>query len=688
MKDDPLKYFRQEASELAEHLARGALELERRMDPALVARLLRHAHTLKGAARVVKQSVIAEHAHALESVLGPLRERTGTPSPEEMKEILHLTDAIGGLVAKLAPGKPREEVPVPTTREAGAVISNEPTNEPLRTVRADIGEMDALVTDVTEASVRVASIGRATALLERAHHLAQSISEHVDPAGPPRSRAFAVSIKSQADELRGLLADALHGVASGVEQAGRELAGVRESLENLRFVPTSSLFGLLERTARDAANALGKQVEVRAHGGAVRLDADVLEALQAALVQIVRNAVAHGIESPAERAGAGKPRFGVITIDIRRKGDRVVCACRDDGRGIDLAAVRRSAIHGGRLSSSDRPSDDELIQLLLAGGISTSGMVTEVAGRGIGLDVVRESARRLGGDIEVQTEVGRGVGIRMVVPVSLSSIDALLVEAAGVTAAIPLDAAVRILRVAEQDIAQTPDGASILDGDAAVPLAPLARLLGAATVPAALRPRPTVIVSDKGKRAALTVDHVEGRATVVVRKLSPFMLASPVVTGASLDIHGEPRLVLDPEALVSEALRSESRAPETVHRERPPVLVIDDSLTTRMLEQTILEAAGYEVDLAVSGEEGLEKARRRTYRLVLCDVEMPNMSGFDVAEAFQADPSLASVPIILVTSRSAPEDRKRGKDAGARAYVVKSEFDQNVLLETIERLTG
>jgi len=288
--------------------------------------------------------------------------------------------------------------------------------------------------------------------------------------------------------------------------------------------------------------------------------------------------------------------------------------------------------------------------------------------------------------VSLRTEAGRGTTVELVVPFSLASLSALVVDAGGVAAAIPLDAVRAAVRLSARDVTRAAQGDCIVHEGTVIPFVPLARPLGGA-VRAAREGRPwSAVVVDGGQAlAAVGVDRLLGAATVVLRPLPALAPADPIVAGASLDAEGNPQIVLDPHELVSRAARAEARA-DAAPLPPPPVLVVDDSLTTRMLEQSILESAGYEVELATSGEEGLQKARARSFGLFLVDVEMPGMDGFTFLERTRADAALSVVPAILVTSRDAPEDRRRGLQAGARAYIVKSEFDQGALLDTIRRL--
>jgi two-component system chemotaxis sensor kinase CheA len=275
-----------------------------------------------------------------------------------------------------------------------------------------------------------------------------------------------------------------------------------------------------------------------------------------------------------------------------------------------------------------------------------------------------------------------------VVPLSVASFHALIVEASGGTMAIPLDAVRGSLRVTREEVIRTAQRESLCFDGETIPLAALPHAASAIHPSAGSLPRSsTVVVGGRTGVAAFTVDRVVGTAQIVMRPLPELAPAFGVVAGATLDAVGDPVLVLDPDSLVAGAQRPGAVTIEAAPS-RVSVLVVDDSLTTRMLEQSILESAGYEVDLATSGEEALHKARLARYALFLVDVEMPGMDGFTLIERIHADPALQHIPSILVTSRSSPEDRQRGHDVGAQAYIVKSEFDQGVLLERIRRLVG
>jgi two-component system chemotaxis sensor kinase CheA len=686
MARDPYRYFRVEARELLDQLGKGALELDAgSAAPQLIALMLRLAHTLKGAARVVKQREIADHAHGIEDALTAFREPGLAVSREAIGATLAALDAIGERLAALAP---RSESQPAGGGEAGSATPEGSSQQSaaLESPTSNVDEMDVLLEALSAAGVQLAGLRRGMRSLQQSRRLAGVVEEHW--AAARTSGGTGAKLPWMMGQLRDHIEVTYRDFNDGVEQMDRELVQVREAAERLRLVPASLMFVPLERAARDAAQALSKRIAFTTSGGDIRLDAQIFGAVQSALVQTVRNAVAHGIETTGEREAAGKPRQGRISVEVRRRAQQVVFVCRDDGGGVDLEAVRRAVERKGlAAATAANLGTEELLQILLRGGISTSGAVNQHAGRGIGLDVVREAVSRLRGEVSIRTDQGLGTTVEIVVPVMLAAVDALIVESAGRTVAIPLDAVKRTVRVAIDEVVESPEGASILFEGKVVPFAPLERAMAqAASTREGARFWSAVVIEGATALAAVGVERLRGTQNVILRPLPQLTPCDATVAGASLDAEGHPQLVLDPHGMV-EQIRRSGPAPRAVAT-RTPILVIDDSLTTRMLEQSILESAGYEVDLAVSGEDGLERARKRRYALFLVDVEMPGMDGFTFIERVLGDPVLRSIPSILVTSRASPEDRRRGQDVGARAYIVKGEFDQAELLEKIRLLVG
>jgi two-component system chemotaxis sensor kinase CheA len=314
--------------------------------------------------------------------------------------------------------------------------------------------------------------------------------------------------------------------------------------------------------------------------------------------------------------------------------------------------------------------------------------VSEVSGRGIGLNVVEEVRQRLEGEVLLQTEPGQGTTLSIKVPLSIASMPVLGMEAAGAFASVPLEAVRQTARLSARDVSFSSHGDTIVHEGLSIPFLRLSRALSRGQqAPADAGPAmwSVAIVDGNDGLVALGVDRLVGISNVVMRPLPELAPASEWVAGASVDVEGHPQLVLDPQGLLRSALAQGEQARPAVPA-RLPILVVDDSLTTRMLEQSILESAGYMVHTAASAEEGLGMARQQRYALFLVDVDMPGMDGFTLMETLQADPDLRQIPGILVTSRASPEDRQRGRQAGARDYIVKGEFAQAAFLDSVRKL--
>jgi two-component system chemotaxis sensor kinase CheA len=619
---DPFKYFRVEAHEIVGDLAKGLGELETSADAALVTKLLRLAHTLKGAARIVRHKELAELSHDLETALDPLRATPAAGRNEAALAILDQMSAhVAAMTAPVVPAAPTAPI---------AVVAPEPPAPPARLE----------TTAVDDALGGIANV----------HGLLARLRDATDPVA----------------------------LARGIDQIERELVEVRRDVEHLRLSAAGSLYAALERTARDAAALGGKRVRFGFEGADVRVDGQVITALHGALVQLVRNAVVHGIEPAAARRAAGKPAEGQVTISAHARGRTISIACRDDGRGLDIDAirdaVRRRGVDPGALDAA------RAFQLLLGGGISTAREITELAGRGIGMGLVHAAVTELGGEVAVETS-SAGTTITLIAPVAVTAIAVIDVALADRVVAIPQAAVRRVVRIQPHELVHGSDGTALCIDDLMVPAAPLGALFGTSSERAT-----TAVVLDG---AAFFVDRTLGVGEVMVRAVpaAAAALLDPIVWGMALDAEGRPYAVVEPRELVAAVGRARRVQPAPAARPLP-ILVVDDSLTTRMLEQSILESAGYEVELAVSAEDALVKLAEGTYAMMLVDVEMPGMDGFSLVAELRARPALAHLPAVLVTSRDAEADRDRGRAVGAQGYIVKGRFDQGELLALIRRLTA
>jgi two-component system chemotaxis sensor kinase CheA len=616
MAKDPYRYFRIEAGELLDQLAKAVLLLEKQGGIEQVMSLLRLAHTLKGAARVVRQADIADLSHTIEDLLAPYRSGNASDK-EEGKEtavpracidnILSAIDAIAAKIAQLPrpDDAPQAQTAASNTDTTPQALMPEPT---VRVVRSDIAGVDNLLEGLGEIGNELAGVKRNLSVVERVRDLAVQMSQ--------KSSLSAMRVKLMLEEMQTLAITAERGMSASVERIDRELRDARDAAERLRLVPVSSIFNALERTARDGAHATGKQVIFEAKGSDVRIEAEVLDTVQSALIQLVRKQ-------------AGKAAAGRITLEVVRRGYRAWFCCRDDGGGIDLDGVRRALQKRGVTSAETQRMDaQQLMAALLKGGISTSNTVTELSGRGVGLDLVREAMQRLNGEVTTHTVAGKSTQIELLVPLSLAALDVLLVESGTHIVALPMDAVRRTLRIGAQDISRSSAGDVIIHNEKPIPLTQLQLgqqaehrkkhfALGAQGEKALT----AVIIEAENTQLALAVDRLRGLETVVLQPLPALAPADAIVLGVYLGNEGNPRMILDPEHLI---LRQQQRGTgdtsDAAATELRPILIIDDSLTTRMLESSILESAGYQVELAACAEDGMEMARKKSYALFLVDV--------------------------------------------------------------------
>jgi two-component system, chemotaxis family, sensor kinase CheA len=682
MARDPYKYFRVEGRELLDELTRLLMQAEKReSDKALVAKLLRLAHTLKGAAQVVKQTAIAQAAHAIEDILAPHRE-SPVPVPKEVAD--EALQRLAEIAVRIDALQSAEEV------SSGDQAVQRTSAEALETVRVEVKEVEGLLASLSELDVQVTATRAQVEQVIRAKEFAMSVVRDLSCLARAGNGRNHTKLRSSADQVLTAISSAERGLTAALERAERELGQSQERANRLRLLPVDTIIPSLGRAAKEAAGALGKEVELETSGGNIRLDADILTVLQDALLHLIRNAVAHGIESPAARAAARKPTVGKITLKARRMGNRISFMCRDDGAGIDVSAIRNAAVKKGVISGTDAGSLGlrEAVDLLLHGGLSTTNDVTGTSGRGLGLEIVHNCAQRLRGDVSVETTPGLWTSVEICVPASLTSLNALLVESEGVRAFIPLDTVRQSTRVCSQDIATSGMSKSVPYEEGAVPFVQLSDVLGQHGSVANRREHKTAVIVGSGDTfAAIGVEKLLGIRSVLVRPLPTIAGAEAVVAGASLDAEGIPVVVLDAAPLIDAVRRGAATSSQAGQRTLP-VLVIDDSLTTRMVEQNILESAGYQVETASSGEEAIRRAHLHQYCLFLVDIEMPGMDGFEFISQAHIDPLLRDVPSVLVSSRSSPADRRRAEELGARAYFVKSEFDQKQFLETVTHLVG
>lgn len=488
-----------------------------------------------------------------------------------------------------------------------------------------------------------------------------------------------------------------------VERDGRELGCMVNNLlgemKKVLMFPFSSLLESLPKTVRDLSRENGKKIELLISGEEIEIDRRILEEMKDPLLHLVRNCIDHGIETPAERTAKGKPQSGNIRVAIRPMDDKVELTIDDDGGGIPLDAVR-SALHKFGTLSRERVAelgDKELLAQVFQSGVTTSPIITEISGRGLGLAIVREKVEKLGGTVSIETAPDAGTRFRIVLPLTVATFRGVLVRLGECFFVLPAMYVARVLRVKAEEVKSVENRSTISFDGEPVSLASLAAVLELSerqTDRDSHALLPTVLLAASGTRIAFQVDEVMGELEVLHKGLGRQLSRVRNVAGATLLGNGLIAPVLNVADLLKSAVKMaaysspRSGAAATVESAGHvcSVLVVEDSITTRTLLKNILESAGYEVTTAVDGVDAFTKLKCGTFDIVVSDVDMPRMNGFDLTAKIRADKALEELPVILVTSLSTREDRERGIDAGANAYIVKNSFDQSDLLEVMKKL--
>ena len=508
----------------------------------------------------------------------------------------------------------------------------------------------------------------------------------------------------QYDLMLESLSSRLHSLRENLEGDERRFGQVTSDLEDevrrTRMLPVATVFDPFRRMVRDLCRTLDKECDLVIHGGDTEVDRSVLEQMRAPLTHLIRNSLDHGIEPPGLREMAGKPREGTIRLAAGERGGTLHLSVTDDGGGIDVETVRAKAIASELVSPEQMRTltDRDCLRLIFRSGLSTTSAVTDISGRGVGLDVVRETLERLHGVIDLTSEVGVGTTFTMSLPLSVATTQSLLVKVAHHTFALPISSVSRIVQIDDEDIQRAQGREMIVIDEGPVVLTRLEDVLQLTTLDSDVRARrriPAIIVAQGERRFALLVDELIGTQDIVVKPLPRPFVRVRHAAGATALGTGEVIIVLNASDLIRTAVRTAVRidapvarrgARGTAGRTGGTVLVVDDSIVTRMLEKSILEAAGFTVKVAADGIEAWKRLENETVDVIVSDVNMPNLDGLALTSRVRSDARTKDIPVVIVTSLDASDDHARAMDVGADAYIVKSSFSQENLLETIRRL--
>lgn len=493
----------------------------------------------------------------------------------------------------------------------------------------------------------------------------------------------------------------LQTMSKASDQNARNLGGLVDTLlqdvKQVLTLPFSTLLKILPKIVRDLSRDQGKDVELIVKGSTIEIDRRILEEMKDPFIHILRNCVDHGIEKPDDRRKANKPAGGYISIVISQSsGNKVDILVSDDGRGIDADRVRASAVRHGVMSEEEvrRLSDAEARMLIFQSEVSTSPIITDISGRGLGLAVVREKVEKLGGSISLDTEIGKGTTFRIQLPVTLATFRGILVEVSEQSFVIPTVNVDRVIRIRPADIRTAENRETVLLDGKVVSLVHLSDVLG---LPRRNRNGEesdmlqAIILSAGDKRMAFVVHTIQNEQEVLVKSLGRQLQRVRNIAGATILGSNKVIPILNVIDLMKSAVRSSAIPTKMTTTEgtevgKKNILVAEDSITSRTLLKNILESAGYQVKTSVDGVDALTALRTETFDLVVSDIEMPRMNGFDLVARIRSDKATADLPVILVTALESREDRERGIDVGANAYIVKRSFDQSNLLEVISKL--
>ncbi|MBP0019564.1 MAG: hybrid sensor histidine kinase/response regulator [Cyanobacteria bacterium SBLK] len=738
-----LELFRMEVETQTTTLNNNLLALESKLEGAIAAKhleaLMRAAHSIKGAARIVGLDPAVSIAHTMEDYFVFAQKGEIVLDSHAVDVLLHgvdwfiqlsqcqeqeipqwleqqsttrdtLANAIAALSSPSSPLVPSEaeapshpsspSPPVPIEAEApSSPVPMEAKAPTQRIIRVNADNLEQLMALAGESLVEANWLHPFIDTLQHLKRQQQGLSDRLDKlqqegelsASAQQHLAEAQKI---ARDCQTLFSDRL----DGLEQFSRRFGQLSENL--YREVIASHMRPFADgvqgfpRMVRDLAKQLGKRVKLEIMGQGTQVDRDILDKLEAPLTQMLRNAIVHGIESPENRRAAGKPETGIIRLEATHRAGMLSITVRDDGCGIDLEALRRSVMEK-QLATPDlaaRLSEAELMEFLFLPGFSTADRVTEIAGRGVGLDIAKNMTQEVGGVLRAVSFPGKGLAFHFQLPLTLSVIRALLVEIAGEPYAFGLARIDRVVVLRSEDIHSSENRPYAVIDEENISLVRAQQVLELPETQDSADRFPTIVLGDRGHRYGIIVDRFLGERNLVVRPLDPRLGKVQDISAAAITEAGLPLLIVD----VADLVRSIDRLISEGHlhlldhpargeeqNQQKHILVVDDSIAVREMERKLLQNHGYRVDVAVDGMEGWNAVRTGNYDLIISDIDMPRMNGIELIRLIKEHPQLKSLPAIVVSYKDRQEDRIAGLNAGANYYLTKSSFHDNSLLEAV-----
>ena len=693
---DYLALFKREAEDYLATLNKGLLSLEKGpAQPAVIDELFRAAHTLKGALRMMGYMDIQNTAHRLEDLFGKMKNGEVLATTSSINQALEILDAMTVQLEALWPRK--------TVVETAAE----------EYIRIPASRIDTLLNLVGELLIYKAESSDYGKTLRHLSRQAKASQQKLHEAG----EHIAQLLKGAPQEAKDT-AQFLHPCHLDAEHWKSQVQGLEERISNkpvhldslmdelqfkikqLRMLPCATIFDGLERLVRDIAQQENKKVSLEIEGGHTELDKKVLEGLKPCLIHLLRNAMDHGIEHPEVRVAHNKPETGTIFMRAHQQGNKILIEIQDDGEGINPQTIRETALRKQLLPEHEllQMDDSQLVDLIFTAGFSTRATVSDLSGRGVGMDVVRQEIEQLKGQVLVSSEIGKGTKITLELPLTIAILKVLMVEAEGQLLGFPAERVEEIVSIQPAEMKSLGGRQAMRWRDRSIPLVSLGSLLGLPSVQdpendRSINPHclPVIIASYGAKRIAFQVDRIRGEEEIFLKSLESQLGKMNFISGATILGDGGIVIVLNVTDMIQASqntTRSATHKESYVQKTMRRILIVEDSLTSREMERNILEAHGYHVQTAVDGLDALEKLAQKPVDLVVSDVEMPRMGGFEFCQTLRQRLETKDLPVIFITSLDKEEEKRRGIEAGGQAYITKGRFDQNQLLQTIERLVG
>lgn len=720
-----LNDFKVEAAEHLQAIVEGLLKLEKRPDAAtadkLVETVFREVHSMKGAARAVNLILIEQLCMSMESVFHEVKNKKLELQPFMFDLFYHATDYLQSMVAEIDSTQKTISKKEITWLNADFEQLIQPKAKKKNTSFYKPSILGRTKGDF-ETDDKT-NIPRPPGLEKKSPSPGPQTET---PASPPSSETIRVSAEKlgfllrQAEEMitiKSAISYQLEKLNDKTHNGNKELQNIAHSLNQEKrklsiaidelllaikktlLCPFSTLLNVVPRIIRDLSKEYDKDIDYEIEGGETEIDRSILEEMKDPLIHIIRNCIDHGIETRDERLKRKKSATGLVKISIFLDSEqRVVIRISDDGKGIDSNKLVNSAIKTGLIKHSDQKtlSDQEKLMLLFKSGISTSPFITDVSGRGLGMAIVNEKVTKVGGNISVETERCKGSTFTITLPQTMAMFRGLLTETSGQIFLVQTTSVVKVMALKQEDIKTVESKNTFYFNGENLALVNLADVLaiGERHVRQTRASKKLVlIIHVSQKKIAFIADAVLGEHEGIVKKLGSHLKHVRNIAGASLIGDGRLVPVLNLQELVESALhhgKAVDYAPiadeEELDDAPEPILVVEDSITVRNLLKNIIEAAGFRVSTAVDGLEALEKLQNEDFSLVVSDIEMPRMNGFELTTRIRENNKLADIPVVLVTALESAEDRKKGLEAGANAYIRKGSFEKGNLIETINRL--